>query len=57
MFESLEVFLTVDSTILLGEGGATDIFVVGREAIPLEGGGVEVFIFIFEVKVDSYFCL
>jgi len=57
MFKGLEAFLTVDSTFLLGKGGATDIFIVGEEAIPIEGKGIGVFISIFEVKVNSYFCL
>jgi len=57
MFKGLEAFLTVDSTFLLGEGGATDIFIVGEKAIPIEGKGIGIFISIFEVKVNSYFCL
>jgi len=57
MFEGWKAFLTVDSIFLLGGGGATDIFVVGGEVIPIEGGGVGMFISIFKVKVNSCFCL
>jgi len=57
MFKGLGAFLTVDSTFLLGGGGATDVFVVGGEVVPMEGGEIEVFISIFEIEVDSYFCL
>jgi len=57
MFKGLGAFLTVDSTFLLGGGGATDVFVVGGEVVPMEGREIEVFISIFEIEVDSYFCL
>jgi len=57
MFKGLGAFLTVDSTFLLGGGGATDVFVVGGEVVPMEGGEIEVFISIFKIEVDSYFCL
>ena len=57
MFEGWKAFLTVDSIFLLEGGEATDIFMVGGEAISVEGGEVGVFISIFEVKVNSCFCL
>jgi len=53
MFKGLGAFLTVDSTFLLGGGGATDIFVVRGEATFVENRGEGVFIFVFEVKVNS----
>ena len=53
MFEGLEVFLTIDLTFLLGGGRATDIFVVGGGAASAEGREKEVFVFVFEVEVNS----
>ena len=53
MFKGLRAFLTVDSTFLLGGGGATDIFIVGGEASFAKGRGEGIFIFVFEVRVDS----
>jgi len=57
MFKGLGAFLTVDSMFLLGGGGDTDIFVVEEGVASMKGRGVEVFISIFKVKVDSCFCL
>jgi len=37
MIEGLEAFLIVDSTFLLGEGEATDAFIVGGGAASAEG--------------------
>jgi len=53
MIKGLEAFLTVDSTLLLGEGGATNIFVVGGGVASTEDREIGVFVFVFEVKVDS----
>ena len=53
MFEGLGVFLTIDLTFLLGGGRATDIFVVGGGAASAEGREKEVFVFVFEVEVNS----
>ena len=53
MFEGLEAFLIVDSIFLLEGGGATNIFVMGGGAFSTEGRGEGVFIFVFEVEVDS----
>jgi len=53
MFKGLGAFLTVESTFLLGGGGATDVFVVGRGAFSAEGREEGVFIFMFEVEVNS----
>ena len=53
MFEGLGAFLTVDLTFLLGGGRVTDIFVVGGGAASVEDRGKRVFVFVFEVKVDS----
>ena len=64
MFKGLRAFLTVDSTFLLGGGGATDIFIVGGGGatdIFIVGGGASsakdrgegIFIFVFKVRVDS----
>jgi len=53
MFKGLEAFLTVDSTFLLGGGGATDVFVVEEGAASVEDRGEGVFVFMSEVEVDS----
>jgi len=54
MFEGLGSFLTVDSTFLLGGGGATDIFVVGGGAASVEGrGDGVVVIVVFDVEVEG----
>ena len=39
MFKGLESFLTVISTVLLGEGGAANMFVIGGRAASVEGRG------------------
>jgi len=54
MFEGLEFFLMVDSTFLLGGGGAADIFVVEGEVASTEGRGDGVIIIIvFDVEVEG----
>jgi len=53
MIEGLEAFLMVDSTFLLGEGEATDIFIVGGGAASAEGRGVGLSIFVLKVEVYS----
>ena len=54
MFEGLESFLIVDSTFLLGGGGATDIFVVegGAASVFCRGDGV-VIIVVFDIEVEG----
>ena len=53
MIEDLEVFLMVDSTFLLGEGEATDTFIVGGGVASAEGRGVGLSIFVLKVEIYS----
>ena len=53
MFEGLGLFLMVISMVLLGEGGATNMFVVGRGAASAEDRGEGLDIIMFEVVVES----
>ena len=54
MFEGLESFLIVDSTFLLGGGGAAGIFVVGEGAASVEGRGDRVVVIVmFDVEVEG----
>jgi len=54
MFKDLRSFLTVDSTFLLGGGGAADIFVVGGGTAFTEGRGDGVVVIImFEDEVEG----
>ena len=57
MFEGLGPFLMVISIVLLGEDGATNMFVVGRGAASAEDRGEGLDIIMFEVVVESWFCL
>ena len=53
MIEGFEVFLTVDSTFLLGEGEATDAFIIGGGAASAEGREVGLSVFVLKVEVYS----
>jgi len=53
MIEGLEAFLMVNSTFLLGEGEATDAFVVEGGVASAEGRGVGLSVFVLKVEVHS----
>ena len=55
-FKGLGSFLVVDSTFLLGGGGAPDVFAVGGEATSVFCKGDRVFVIVvFEDVVEGWF--